>query len=350
MTKISAFFQLPADIGKRDVHTVKNDLDSQHENWLRQMELSMLSDLNQHGSFNASPIQAQKPGMKPESNYVKPLSEQAYTQEKAALTKREIYPVTPQVAKSGNVVNDSTQGNDPQAVEQKQVGGNHQGTSAQAVSTASEATMDVIAAGAEAGSKLDLMPGKYDISQAGSSAISQPMLSTGSAAAQALKNSSLPGKNNSVDVISVQPISPRTSQFSRDISRASHLDQSESQGEDLDVAEEEMGHVAEPAQDKQVWQKRMMHVTTDDQNVNVWIRDQDISAEQTPLLIKQLTSEMAESGLRLNGATINGELVFKYKDVDTEDEASLSKSDDFAQSLDDKDTRDISINSLEKAH
>jgi hypothetical protein len=65
----------------------------------------------------------------------------------------------------------------------------------------------------------------------------------------------------------------------------------------------------EPAADKPNWQKRMMHLSGKGKDVDVWIRDAQLGAQQTASLVYRLAGDMASMGLRLKGATVNGKPV-----------------------------------------
>ena len=62
----------------------------------------------------------------------------------------------------------------------------------------------------------------------------------------------------------------------------------------------------QPLAEKPVWQKRMMHLTGSGQEVDVWIRDSALDAQQSAGLVARLAGDMAGAGLRLKGVTVNG--------------------------------------------
>ena len=57
-----------------------------------------------------------------------------------------------------------------------------------------------------------------------------------------------------------------------------------------------------------------MHVTSDGENVDVWIRDSELSPLQSQNVVGRLASEFADSGMRLNSATVNGKLEYRPDD------------------------------------
>jgi hypothetical protein len=54
------------------------------------------------------------------------------------------------------------------------------------------------------------------------------------------------------------------------------------------------------------WQKRVMHLTGDGDDVRLWIRDGELSPAQTQQLVARLAGDVAAMGLRLTQATVNG--------------------------------------------
>ena len=54
------------------------------------------------------------------------------------------------------------------------------------------------------------------------------------------------------------------------------------------------------------FQKRMMHLTGNGQDVKLWIRDSALGQAQSLELVYRMAGDMAAMGLRLKGATING--------------------------------------------
>lgn len=54
------------------------------------------------------------------------------------------------------------------------------------------------------------------------------------------------------------------------------------------------------------WHKRIMHLTGDGDDVQLWIRDGKLSPAASQQLVARLSCEVADMGLRLKQATING--------------------------------------------
>jgi hypothetical protein len=91
---------------------------------------------------------------------------------------------------------------------------------------------------------------------------------------------------------------------------------------------------AEPVTDtfheeqKAAWQKRMMHMTNDGDDVRLWIRDRELNTTQTGNLMSRLASDIAAMGLRLKDATVNGKLVLRYKPADRLNQAPRTDTPD----------------------
>lgn len=78
-----------------------------------------------------------------------------------------------------------------------------------------------------------------------------------------------------------------------------------------ETQQEEPAHASAPEHeaplgDKPLWQKRMMHLTGKDQDIRLWIRDNELSQTQSSNLVYRLANDMASMGLRLKSATVNG--------------------------------------------
>ncbi|WP_164558036.1 hypothetical protein, partial [Massilia atriviolacea] len=67
--------------------------------------------------------------------------------------------------------------------------------------------------------------------------------------------------------------------------------------------------------EKPAWEKRMMHLTGDGKDVDVWIRDGELDPAQSMSLIYRLAGDMASAGLRLKGATVNGKPALRPGDT-----------------------------------
>jgi hypothetical protein len=63
---------------------------------------------------------------------------------------------------------------------------------------------------------------------------------------------------------------------------------------------------ADGASEAPDWQKRMMHLTGDGDDVQLWIRDGELSPAQSQQLVARLAADVAAMGLRLKEATVNG--------------------------------------------
>lgn len=58
-----------------------------------------------------------------------------------------------------------------------------------------------------------------------------------------------------------------------------------------------------------VWEERKIHFTGQGEEVNVWIRDNALTAPAGAQVVAQLAQEIAGMGLRMKNVTINGKLV-----------------------------------------
>jgi hypothetical protein len=71
------------------------------------------------------------------------------------------------------------------------------------------------------------------------------------------------------------------------------------------------------------WQKRMMHLTGDGDDVQLWIRDGELSPAQSQQLVARLAADVAAMGLRLKEATVNGKPALRAAVRDVDDHADL---------------------------
>jgi len=124
---------------------------------------------------------------------------------------------------------------------------------------------------------------------------------------------------NVSDVSSAQP---SASVFARSVSNAASAQPTLSfsmgsgteAGEELnEVAEQPASKGAGEAADTQgaEWQKRMLHLTQDGRDVSVSIRDQTLSQSQSSHVVYRLIADVANTGLRLRNATVNGRQVMR---------------------------------------
>jgi len=85
--------------------------------------------------------------------------------------------------------------------------------------------------------------------------------------------------------------------------------------ESLTTSEESPAHVSQSAEygleEKLSWQERLMHMTSDGDNVKLWIRDHKINQNQLHNLTHRLAGDIASAGMRLNTVTVNGRLIFR---------------------------------------
>ena len=59
------------------------------------------------------------------------------------------------------------------------------------------------------------------------------------------------------------------------------------------------------------WQKRLMHLSGEGHDIDVWIRDAQLGAEQAGQVVHRLAQDMRDAGMRLRAATVNGKIVFR---------------------------------------
>jgi len=71
-----------------------------------------------------------------------------------------------------------------------------------------------------------------------------------------------------------------------------------------------------PLEEKPIWQKRLMHMTGEGEDVKLWIRDHQLDTAQSRNLVYRLAGDIAGMGMRLKDATINGKLAFRSGDDD----------------------------------
>ena len=69
------------------------------------------------------------------------------------------------------------------------------------------------------------------------------------------------------------------------------------------------------------WQKRMMHLTGDGDDIQLWIRDGELSPAQSQQLVARLAADVAAMGLRLKEATVNGKPALRAAVRDADDSA-----------------------------
>lgn len=85
--------------------------------------------------------------------------------------------------------------------------------------------------------------------------------------------------------------------------------------ESVATSEESPAHVSQSAEyglgEKLSWQERLMHMTSDGDNVKLWIRDHKINQSQLHNLTYRLAGDIASAGMRLNTVTVNGRLTFR---------------------------------------
>lgn len=74
------------------------------------------------------------------------------------------------------------------------------------------------------------------------------------------------------------------------------------------------------------WQKRLLHVTGDGQDVAVWIRDSELDLTESSTLVSRLAGEFSDSGLRLKRVTVNGKLEYRANDPNLPDDDHFMKT------------------------
>ena len=59
------------------------------------------------------------------------------------------------------------------------------------------------------------------------------------------------------------------------------------------------------------WQKRLMHVAQEGQDLSVSIRDSALDDRQSVAIVNRLAADAAQAGLKLGNATVNGKTILK---------------------------------------
>ena len=81
------------------------------------------------------------------------------------------------------------------------------------------------------------------------------------------------------------------------------------------------------------WQKRLMHVSQNGQDVSLSIRDTSLQPAQSAQIVYRMAADVAQSGLRLRNATVNGKQILKQTGGDSSIEVD-APADDAAEALD----------------
>lgn len=81
------------------------------------------------------------------------------------------------------------------------------------------------------------------------------------------------------------------------------------------------------------WQKRMMHLTGDGDEVKLWIRDGELSPSQSQQLVARLAADVAGMGLRLKEATVNGKPALRAADRNSRPDAETKDGSDHPEPI-----------------
>jgi len=300
MTKIGATPHVP-DEGAQLIR--QTDVATQRDSWLRQMELAQLSDMNRAGTPYEREVLAHKPAAQ---------HKQEQSRESGRLTtgghetnsrpgdipgKGKLRPLLPKAEQA--VAASAPANNNASTSPVADSGKPMQEFSTTNGQHASHAAGD-ISVGIVASFKPFARPA-LPAAQGGAMV---------DAAAMALATRSSPIQAHMASE-PVQVALPRPQAMPVSGAAAVTNGMPEAGAEHAETAQAEPASADAQLQEKPEWQDRMMHMTGDDQNVNVWIRDQALDGSQTSALIYRLASDMASVGMRLNGATINGRSVYR---------------------------------------
>ena len=328
MTRISAYLQ---GTDEKSRLAQQADASNQRESWLRQMELAQLAGMNQSGTSHGTGTeqhQAFKPKLQimpqaqPSADRPAP-STQASGHAGSAADNREHGRANPDAAGNHTAQEDA-----------------HSATAEHAQPTASGSTQDNNASGnsvSEGTPRQDRGPGQatdirtaaYQASlpvsaETANQAVSAAAMA-GMSAAQAGATHALPGVQN-VEASVIQAIQARPISLP-DLSASMADGNEQDAASDLEEAGQEPAVADSQLEERPTWQKRMMHLTGEGQDVDVWIRDSELGASQSQNLISRLAGDIASMGMRLKGATINGKLAFRSSAA-TQGRARLTSADE----------------------
>lgn len=106
-----------------------------------------------------------------------------------------------------------------------------------------------------------------------------------------------------------------------------------SRGQNETGAEDEAATPEAPTEqseltEKPEFQKRLMHLTSDGSDVSLWIRDSELSQQQSQNLVYRLAGDFANAGMRLRGITVNGKPAWQANDVNSDSHSRTTSAQD----------------------
>lgn len=287
------------------------DAENQREAWLRQMELSQMSLLQMAGQQNGGPSgtasaksqdeqqSEHNPSATGQTIGASPDSATAF----ATATLLPVHPILAQFAAQAGAGNDGRASPfAPDTVAANNLTQSNPAASASAqTKTAAASTEPSL---------------KFAALQQKESALlksAQDDLAASSPLPAALSAALAPGQPNSAAAQQISVSGPANANLPANIGLR--------MGADLaPQAKEEAGETSEPPKansdvapdaTNDVWQKRLMHVAQNGQDLSVSIRDNALDLHQSTQIVYRLAGDAAQSGLRLRNATVNGKTLLR---------------------------------------
>lgn len=282
MTKITA--HLPG-LDEKSQLARQTDAANQRDSWLRQMELAQLSGMGKMDGVQ--PSSAKTSLTAPSASWSAILQPHATNP-----TENRSHVPAHTLAQTGHAV--------VQAGDQSAAPG-----SAQPRDSAVTRIHDAMQTSVEPNGEPGRAPIRAPIGDAATSAV----MSARAGAAQALpaqRNSEAPAGQATPSRVQPLPVLP--------IAMTADSELQDAKVTDGEATQEETSTADSSLEEKSTWQKRMMHMTGEGEDVKLWIRDNELDATQSQDLVVRLASDIAGMGMRLKDATVNGKLAFRSDD------------------------------------
>jgi hypothetical protein len=300
VTKIDAYLP-PQD--ELSAATRRTDAANQRDNWLRQMELAQMAQM---GARSGPATQAARPALAPFAQA--PMHA----------------PLRPADGRDKDAARQAADGPDAGSAAANGAGAPRQDSRGNADDTAPMTDDDDAGtAGAPAPAAAGLSP----VPTAPAAGLAADALSGGAplaAAGAGFAPATLPGVQRGVlEGLAPAPVGPLAVGVAAGLrpQQAALAAQA-----DAPEAAEAPAPGADAASDAPDWQKRMMHLTGDGDDVKLWIRDGELSPAQSQQLVARLAADVAAMGLRLKEATVNGKPALRaaIRDADTDVDADAA--------------------------
>jgi hypothetical protein len=249
----------------------RGEADNQRDNWLRQMELAQLAEMGRGAMPPASP----KAGAHSIHSMLQPGAAQPHPAARATAAPSE-----PEHSSATGAAREHSHADGAPSDEQES------GTASAKDGSEPDDSSRPAAATLPQVSVLAAVP-------AGASLAAQANAIT---AAPSMRNSALPD-------VAGQRLQPQIAALTARAALPGTLPPRAAEAETQE-APADAHEAADSAQPD--WQKRMLHLTGQGDDVAVWIRDQELTPAQSQLLLARVAADVAGMGLRLKGATING--------------------------------------------